>query len=802
MSKILLYGVGSYKNRGVEAIVKSTINQIGKDDEITVASLYNSYNKEKYQNQVKKYMSQISSQSKITDTYSKDRKELYRIQKGLIEEIKNQDILISCGGDNYCYNASEWLYTIDEEVKKQNKKLILWGASLFDEINDVNLINDMNLFDILYIRESISYDAIKRYVDEKKLILCADPAFSLKPQKIKLDDWYQDRKIVGLNFSPFTIDLNKQDSYNALIKLMKYILRETEYSINLIPHVIQKESNDMTILKKLKEEFKKEDRVHLEKDTYDCSEIKYIISKCDLLIASRTHASIAGYSQMIPTLVIGYSVKSKGIAKDIFGTYDNYVVPYKELNTDNIVSLFKWLDKNKEAMKEQMNKVIPKMVKKSSKIFSEIMDKLAKNEQLTICEKRDCIGCGVCYKSCPQHAINFVQDDMGFYYPQIDLKKCNNCNLCRKNCPIKNKIKSYTSKESYACKATNTNIQEESSSGGFFSTLAKSFINELKGVVYGATVQNNKTKHIRITKENELKKISGSKYTQSSLVDVIDNIKKDIKDNKKILFSGTPCQIAAIRMLVKDYKDIYYAAVICHGVMNDTIVDKILEKKKYPKNTKVLYHRKDYAWDSPTIKLITNSSSETLLYQDSDLMNLYLNNVISRYSCYDCQYKGKNNAADIVMGDYWGVGLHHPNIYDQKGVSAIIIKSSHGKELLEKLKIFNQLISEKSNYKWIVECNPLIEDSVEMNLHRYKILEQMESNSIELISNNIKLIVNNNNLTNEIEQRDKRYEYLQSSSEQQILELKNQLESIVESKRWKIANGISDKIKFMFGKLK
>lgn len=799
MKKVLLYGIGSFQNRGVEAIIKSTIDQMDESYEIKAATLYNSYNSKKYSNKIKEYVPHISSNSKISDTYTNDRNKLKRIQKELLEEINNNDICISLGGDNYCYNVSDWLYTIDEEVKKQGKKLILWGASLFEEINDFNLLNDMNIFDILYIRESISYDAIKNYVDERKLILCPDSAFSLKCKKVKLDKWYTNRKIIGLNLSPFTINRENLESYQSIIELIKYILNNTDYSINLIPHVSQKESDDMVILKKIKEEFKEEIRIHLVDGEYDCEEIKYIISKCDIMIASRTHASIASYSLSIPTLVIGYSVKSKGIAKDIFGTYDKYVISYKDLTKDNMLNNFKWLLKNKASIKKHMEEVIPSMVKQASLVFSDIILKMRENERLIICDKNKCIGCGACLNICPVNAITFVKDELGFNYPKIDLEKCINCNKCKNICPVNNPMKiPKMGKEAYACKAKEEVLRLNSSSGGFFSLLASKFIQQEKGVVYGAMLKNNVTKHIRVDKVKDLDKIRGSKYTQSSLIDILPLLLDDIKNKKKIIFSGTPCQIAGVRNIVKDYNDIYFVSVVCHGVMSDKTVNYVLMKEGYPKNTKISYHRKDYSWDEPTIKLEYNRKSEILLYKDSGLMNLYLNNNILRESCYDCRFKGKNNVADIIMGDYWGVHRYHPDMYDQKGVSALIIQTKKGKKILEKLDIFSDLVYEKSKYEYILEGNILLDKSVDKTIKRYKAVEDMENNTI-------KYLAMSNDLENEIKRLNNRclelenvisdYSNSNDNLRNIIEDYQKAIYNIKSSKRWqvvdKMANGIN-----------
>lgn len=205
-------------------------------------------------------------------------------------------------------------------------------------------------------------------------MLVPDPAFSLIPQKVKLAKWYKGRKVIGLNLSPLTVKTKENEV--AIKKFIDYILNETDYSLALLPHVAVEEVSDLSVLKKIKEEYNEEDRIFLDEGEYTCQEIKYIISQCDLLVAARTHASIAAYSTLIPTLVIGYSVKSRGIAESLFGNYQDYVLPTEELKEDELINKFKYIEKNKKQIKETLEEKM-KVVKEDAKnLYNKMIERL------------------------------------------------------------------------------------------------------------------------------------------------------------------------------------------------------------------------------------------------------------------------------------------------------------------------------------------------------------------------------------------------------------------------------------------
>lgn len=596
MKKVLIYGVGSLSNRGCEALVNSTIAQIDKNVSISLASFDYENDKEKVSPRVTKVINHYLNKESDFDDETRKKIECFKsikfdynnyesvYQRDVVKEIENSDLCIHIGGDNYCYGSNEWMYFINDKAHELGKKTVLWGASLFDEITDLQLIEDLKKYDLLMLREKISYNAVKRFIDEDKLLLVPDPAFSLKTTKVKMDSWYRGRKVLGLNLSPLTIKTD--DNYNSIIKFIDYILNKTDYSISLIPHVTFESVSDMIILNRLKNDYLDNERVFLERTDYNCNQVKYVISQCDMLIVARTHASIAAYSTFVPTLVIGYSIKSRGIAEELFGNYKNYVLPIEELSSENLISYFEYIDSNKNYIKNKLIEQMKNIGSEAASLYSKMKERLEYLDKNHICDRTKCSACGACVNICPKGAIKLEKNSEGFLYPVIDQDKCINCGACKKKCPVLNN-KSFDDKfvKCYDAKSKNSDIRMKSSSGGIFSHLALEFIHN-DGIVYGVTMDNMKAKHVRVSSEKELIKILGSKYIQSNVGFVYKEVLGDLDNGKKVLFSGTPCQIMGLKsFLKKGYSNLYCVSVICHGVMSDLFWRK---KSKVLKNIMIL----------------------------------------------------------------------------------------------------------------------------------------------------------------------------------------------------------------------
>lgn len=805
--KILIYGIGSLQNKGCEALVNSTINQIPQDVEISLATFDYKHDKNFYNKHISKIVDHHRQDEKEFTEKEKKLYEYYKsipfdynnyeflYQRDVINEMKKSDLSIHIGGDNYCYGVNEWMFSLNTKAKELNKKTVLWGASLFDEITDLDLINDLRKYDLLMLREKISYNAINKYIPEEKLMLIPDPAFSLKPQKIELNEWYKSqKKILGLNLSPLVI--KTEENKNIIIKFINYILKHTDYSIVLLPHVTVEEVSDNKILKPIKEIFKNNSKVFLENDKYNCQEIKYIISKCDLLIAARTHASIAAYSSIVPTLVIGYSVKSRGIAENIFDNYKNYVIPIEDLNYDNILEKFEFIDKNSEKIKKILQEKMKIIENDAKNLWNKMCERLEILEKKHVCPVEKCVGCTSCFNICPVNAIELKENREGFLLPEINLDKCINCGMCRKHCPIMNQLKNKYDRSNlrcYAAKAIDDGIRKKSSSGGVFTYLAEKILSE-NGKVFGASFSGFKVSHIKIEKLEEIEKLRGSKYSESNLSKTFSSVKEELENKCKVLFSGTPCQILGLKnFLNKEYKNLYTVSVICHGVTNSKLLEKRikeLEDNFDSKMEKVNYRSKKSGWEKSTIEYQLSRINKAYEFIDDPLMYLYLNNFILRESCYNCPAKGlDNNIADIIIGDYWGIYNVHKEFYDNLGTSAVILKTEKGERLFNKIRKKLNLLETK--YSNIVKYNPSFLESVKKPNYRCKIFNDLKDNTLSLIYQSCKFKINTKYNEKEINQ----------DKENLINENKNlnqKLQMIYNSKRFKFI----DKLGNLINKLK
>lgn len=275
---------------------------------------------------------------------------------------------LSIGGDNYCYESMiKDLILANSMFHRNGGKTVLLGCSIEPEsLKRQDLVQDMLQYEAIFARESITYDALKE-AGVKNLYLYPDSAFTLSAKYLPLPDGFREGNTVGINISPMIVENETSvgitmKNYKALIQ---YILKNTDMSVALIPHVVWKRSDDRETIEELYYYFKDEPRV-VKLGDCDCEELKGYISRCRFFIGARTHATIAAYSSLVPTLVVGYSVKAKGIAKDLFGTYERYVEPVQNLETEEqLLAAFRWLYKEEENIKKKLTEVMPAYIEKA-----------------------------------------------------------------------------------------------------------------------------------------------------------------------------------------------------------------------------------------------------------------------------------------------------------------------------------------------------------------------------------------------------------------------------------------------------
>ena len=286
--------------------------------------------------------------------------------KKTIDLVKENDIALSIGGDNYCYADVNKYIMQHEMMISRGAKTVLWGCSVEpDVLNNTQIVEDLKRYQLITVRETITYNALKKV--NLNTVLVADPAFLLRPTYVKLSSEFQTKNMVGINISPMIQKKEKVPditihNYELLIET---ILKRTDMGVALIPHVIWDDSDDRIPLIQLYERYKESGRILLI-ENQACSSLKYVISQCRFFVGARTHATIAAYSSCGPTLVVGYSVKARGIARDLFGDEEKYVLPVQTITrNDNLLEKFRWIFQNEEVIKKQLICQIPKFIKKS-----------------------------------------------------------------------------------------------------------------------------------------------------------------------------------------------------------------------------------------------------------------------------------------------------------------------------------------------------------------------------------------------------------------------------------------------------
>lgn len=373
--KVILYKHGGCYNRGCEAIVRTTCKILEKNgvNDILVFSAHPEEDQEACLNEVvelKKSPTRDVSEiplclrgiAKIYNKLFRSEKLYYLLTSYPFHQCDfTNTIGLSIGGDHYCYAGSEQMLALhNSDVKKKGGKSVLWGCSVEPALLRKDVVKDMQMYDLIIARESITYEALKNKRIEHAY-LYPDPAFVLPYVETDFSE-IMSNNIVGVNISPYALGEGfiGLENYKSLIQ---WIQENTDMDVLLIPHVFKSHSNDLEMMDKLYDSLEDKNRVYKVEQRFNAEELKGIIRKCRFYVGARTHSTIAAYSSCVPTLVLGYSVKALGIAKDIFGTYENYVLSVQDLADKNeLTKAFVWMYENEDSIKQHLNEFMPQYI--------------------------------------------------------------------------------------------------------------------------------------------------------------------------------------------------------------------------------------------------------------------------------------------------------------------------------------------------------------------------------------------------------------------------------------------------------
>ena len=360
---------------------------------------------------------------------------------------------------------------------------------------------------------------------------------------------------------------------------------------------------------------------------------------------------------------------------------------------------------------------------------------------------KKCYGCSACANTCPKKAIEMVDDKDGFLVPEIDKEKCVNCGFCDSVCPRISGTKNTENKplkNMYIYKKTVDSKLKQSTSSGVAFELAKYIINQ-GGYACGCAWDNMEAKHIIADDINILERIKGTKYVQSDIQYVYRDIEYNLKNDKKVIFFGTACQIVGIKnYLRKDYSNMYYIQIICHGAPSPGVFKKYkeyMENKHKKKITDINFrYRGKGGWLTPNPKYYFEDGSSVNLISDPYVVG-FGRGLFDRISCSSCEFKNNFDIADIIIGDAWGIGSKDFLKSKNRGASSIMINSDKGYNLFNNIKsMFNIKVVDFDN---ITKENPAIIKTYKLNSKRDEYINKALNNKVfpsnEILGNRHKL---------------------------------------------------------------
>lgn len=353
--------------------------------------------------------------------------------------------------------------------------------------------------------------------------------------------------------------------------------------------------------------------------------------------------------------------------------------------------------------------------------------------------KYQCCGCNACEMICGKKAITMIEDKDGFRFPQIDADKCVGCGSCLKVCCIGNDVKLHKPETVYAASYKNKDISAKSASGGIFAALAKQVLTE-GGIVFGSAYTKTFDVEVEpIERVEELPKLQGSKYVQSSMNDSFQKVKRELQTGREVLFCGVPCQVEALkRYLGRNYENLLLVDIVCHGVPSNKMLKdylSFLSKKKQMEVEAIQFRTKtkgQNVYGEIAYRQVSHTGEiayrqEPLISYKSSYYKLFLNCQTFRDSCYHCKFAGTERPGDISLCDYWGIEDEHPDFMKEvekkglAGISAVMLNSEAGKAFFAKIE--QEFVLTESTVEQVAKHNPQLQAPSVETSERKQVLE-------------------------------------------------------------------------------
>ena len=326
---------------------------------------------------------------------------------------------------------------------------------------------------------------------------------------------------------------------------------------------------------------------------------------------------------------------------------------------------------------------------------------------------QNCSSCTACANACARSAISMQLDAEGFYRPVIDAEKCVQCGACERACPwnmpVENPNVADVSPKTVAAYAKDESVRLQSSSGGIFTVLAERVLDD-GGVVVGvAQTAPTRFGHIVVDNKADLAKLRGSKYVQADVGLVYREVRSLLKAGSKVLFSGTPCQVAGLYAVLGNATsaDLFTVDIVCHGTPSVKVFEKYVREMEKTDNSVldgVNFRDKSEGWSGyALLHRFRSGKSVSVHHGRSKYMRLFLSRICQNTSCDDCHYRKLPRIADITLGDYWGISKYHPEMDDNKGTSVVLLNTTPGSMLFES-------VADK-----VVQCDSKVENAIAGN---------------------------------------------------------------------------------------